>query len=65
LDQQLQAMKQAQTFFGDQLLMLAEREGKSGEDLNSDIARVRAEHADLAESAQIALACLRRLQEQA
>lgn len=65
MDQQRQAMEQARAYFGDQLRLLAEREGKSEAELNSDMEEAAEQHADPAENAQIAIACLRRLQEAA
>jgi len=63
MEEQRQAMEQARAYFGEQLRLLAEREGKSEPGLNRDIAETQEQHADPAENAQIAIACLRGLQE--
>lgn len=61
--EQRQAMEQVRAYIGEQLRLLAEREGKSGAELNGDMKETQEQHADPTENAQIALACLRRLQE--
>lgn len=63
MDEQRQAMEQARAYFREQLSALAEREGKSDAELTNDMDETREQHADPAENAQIAIACLRRLQE--
>ncbi len=63
MEEQQQAMEQARAYFDEQLRLLAEREGKSEAELNDDLEETGQQHADPGENAQIAVACLRRLQQ--
>jgi len=60
--EQKSGMEQARVYFDEQLQLLATREGKSGADLAADLKAVTEDGAISGESAQIVVACLRRLQ---
>lgn len=62
-EQQRQGIEQAQTYFDEELRALAQDEGKTPAELDSDLAQVAEDNPDPGEAARIAIGCLQRLQE--
>ena len=60
--EQLQVMDQASTIFANRLRRMAEGEGKSANDIASDLRRMAAEDEQPGGNARVAIACLQQLQ---
>lgn len=62
-EQQRSAIEQAREYFGQQLREAGASEGKSANDIESDLQKTAQDNIDPAENARTAMACLQRLQQ--